>query len=242
MNIRTLFEDFIHLIYPHLCASCNASLYAQEDGICNRCRYNLPSLLYDAPENPASKKFWGRFPFGGATALFEFRKAGKVQRLIHNIKYRHRKDAAEAAGKMLGAKLAQLPDFQNIDGIIPVPMHPAKLRRRGYNQALLIADGVSKTLFKNEMLNPRALKGVLLKTKNTKTQTQKGRADRFANLQETFSLDYELSVTLNILRGCHLLLVDDVITTGATIEACATQLLKIKGVKVSIATLADVNF
>lgn len=168
---------------------------------------------------------WGRVQVEAATALLFFRKGGKAQKLIHSIKYRGDRDLALLAGKMLGNRLLNSRYFKSPKCLFPVPLHTSRLRQRGYNQSTLICKGIA------EILGVEVREFVLIRSESTKTQTKRNRMNRFENMVQVFSVKESLF-------GLHVLLVDDVITTGATIEACASKLLDAGAASVSIATLA----
>ncbi len=226
-TIKQYFQDFIGLFYPELCSACNASLYEQEKVLCTRCLYELPRTDYHKqPGNPVEQIFWGRVPIERGAAYFFFLKGSKYQKLIHSLKYHGREDIGLEMGRLFGAELAAEPDFLKPEWIIPVPLHPKKLKNRGYNQSQLIAQGLAEKL-------PGTLKTEVLKRKVfTQTQTKKGRYERWENVEDVFDV-----VDPERLEGKHVLLVDDILTTGATIEGCAQVLHKVANVKISVVTL-----
>lgn len=224
-----LAEDFVGLVYPKLCVVCNGHLLKTEQGFCFTCEQELPRT-YDElnpAANPASRVFWGRFPLEAAAACFVFTGQGRVQELVHNLKYNGRKDAGIAAGFYFGNILKTISPFLTADLIIPVPLHEDKLYKRGYNQATCIAQGLS------EAMNVRYSENTLLRLKATSSQTRKSREQRWENVGDVFAVSVK-----NKLKGKHILIVDDVVTTGATIEACVLPLLDIPGVKISVVSLA----
>jgi ComF family protein len=203
-------------------------LYKQEEVICFKCLYHLPRTNFSFHRiNPVSEIFWGRIDLDAVTSFLFFNKSGKVQRLMHNLKYRGRKDIGIFLGNLLGNELDKSPLFRNIDTVIPVPLHPIKQRKRGYNQSALIASGVSQAMKIELHLNN------LVKVSNTASQTKKSRYERWKNVKNVFVITNE-----DALKHKHVLLVDDVITTGATIEASAQALKSVEGVSVSVASLA----
>lgn len=226
-----MINDFISLIYPKICAACGKSLFKNEDCICTYCRFHLPKTNYHLTnENPIEKLFWGRINIYSAAAFYTFGKGGKVQQLIHQLKYKGQKDVGITVGKLYGYELKRCEKFKNIDTIIPVPLHPKKKKKRGYNQSEFFAEGLAISL-----KIPTDFK-TLYRAKESSTQTKKSRFSRWENVESIFQLkDKER------LKGKHILLVDDVITTGATLEACAQALQQIPDVKLSIATIAYAN-
>jgi len=178
-------------------------------------------------DNLVAQVFWGRVYLEQAVSWFYFSKGSKYQSAIHKLKYQGRNDIAVYLGQEFGYQLGRATSFQIPDVLIPVPLHPKKMKKRGYNQSEEIAKGLS------EALNIPLLSKVLLKSDNTKTQTNLSRFDRYLNVSESFTLNY-----IELIENKHIFLIDDVLTTGATLEACASKLLEIEGVKVSAGTLA----
>lgn len=224
-----LAEDFVGLVYPKLCVVCNGHLLKTEQGFCFSCEQELPRT-YDElnpADNPASRVFWGRFPIEAAASCFVFSAQGKVQELVHNLKYNGRKDAGVAAGHYFGTTLKTISPFLTANLILPVPLHDDKLRSRGYNQAACFAQGLS------EAMNIPWSEKVLLRLKATSSQTRKSREQRWENVGEVFAVAAKKK-----LEGKHVIIVDDVITTGATIEASVLPLLEITGIKISVVSLA----
>jgi len=223
-----LLDDFVSLFYPQLCFACGNSLLRNEEVICTSCRYRLPKTnFHRQTENPLAQIFWGRIQLQSVSAYFYFSKGGKIQHLMHQFKYRGRPEIGVYLGKLYGSELIQEKCFHEISLIIPVPLHPNKLRKRGYNQSEKFAEGLAQVMQKELDTT------TLIRTYASETQTKKARFSRWENVKEIFSItDHE-----KILHR-HILLVDDVITTGATIEACASQLLQYEGTVVSVASLA----
>lgn len=229
MKLSEIFSDLLRLIYPELCVACANPLFQGEHILCTFCRVRLPYTNdHIEKDNKVTKLFWGRVKVESAASFLYFKKGTKVQRLLHQLKYKGRKDVGIKLGELFGKRLVESPHFLFVDLIIPVPLHPTKLKRRGYNQAAAFAEGLAKGM------NIRMDETAIFRKKYTETQTRKARYDRFMNVNEVFDLKNSES-----LKSLHILLVDDVITTGSTIEACAEQLLKIEGVKLSVATIAS---
>lgn len=225
--IRIL-EDFISLFYPHLCAACGSDLRKGMHVLCAGCLFRLPRTdFHRQADNPVERLFKGKVTIHAATALFHFSKGEKVQRLAHALKYKGRQDIGLFAGELIGEEILSSTRFGIIDAVIPVPLHPDRLRKRGYNQAAAISEGVS--LRTGAIHWPDGL----VRTRATETQTRKHRFERFRNVDRIFTVSEK-----HDLSGMHVLLVDDVLTTGATLVACAESLLQVKGVRVSIAAMA----
>jgi ComF family protein len=220
--------DFVSLLFPELCAACRESLMANEYLICTDCLYNLPFTNFHLqPDNIVAQQFWGKIQLEGAYSLYYFSKGGKIQNLMHQFKYKGVKQIGNLLGNIAGGQLIKNEVFNSVDMIIPVPLHKKRLIQRGFNQSLCFAEGLS------EKLSAEVENNNLVRVTATETQTHKSRFARFENMQEVFAVK-----TPEKLINKHVLLVDDVITTGSTLEACGTQLLKIEGLKLSIATIA----
>ena len=223
-----LLDDLISLFYPRLCAGCNTSLLRGEEVLCLNCLADLPRTNYhEQGENPVFQQFIGRVPLELATAFCRFDKGGRLQHLLHELKYKGNREVGQKLGMLFGYDLIQSPLYQSIDAILPVPLHPKKERKRGFNQSREICNGLS------EAMERPLICGNLIRVVHTASQTRKGRFERWENVCGIFSVKNTPE-----LAGKHLLLVDDVVTTGATLEACCIPLLQIPGVRVSIATLA----
>lgn len=223
-------NDFVSLVYPQICLGCGSALFKNEEIICTACLHDLPYTNYHQyPENPVIKSFWGKVPVEAATAFLFFKKGTRVQTLLHQLKYRNQSIVGVKLGKIYGNILISGTPYNKIQGIVPVPLHPDKLKKRGYNQSEAFANGISEATGLPIYLN-------LQRNKFTETQTRKSRFERFENVDQVFRIENEKEI-----RNKHLLLVDDVVTTGSTLQACAEALLKVEGVKVYIATIATAN-
>ncbi len=222
------FQDFISLFYPDNCLACGNNLFKSERILCTSCLFHLPKTNYHfEKDNPISKIFWGRTEIEIASAFYFFVKASKLQHLIHQLKYKGKKEIGVFIGEIYGEELVKSEFYKNIDLIIPVPLHPKKEKLRGYNQSEVFARGLSASM------NIPVDTLTLIRTYASETQTKKTRFKRWENVKEIFEIrDAEK------IENKHILLVDDVITTGATLESCANMLNKISGVKISIAGIA----
>ncbi len=229
--IRTL-SDFTELFYPRLCVTCGNRLISQEKHVCIECWQDLPVTNFHLnPENKVAQLFWGRVEIQHATAFFSYKKGSKYQQLIHYIKYKGLKELGIETGQRFAYSLLDSEFFKNIDILVSIPLHPKKQKKRGFNQSELIAHGMAKGLKKPVSLDN------LYREIFTSTQTRKNRYDRWQNVEGIFNVKHPEEFT-----GKHILLIDDVVTTGSTLQAGAHQLLKLKNTKVSIATLAFADF
>lgn len=223
-----MLSKLVNLFFPKTCQACDHILTDYETHICVKCRHELPltNYHYERPE-VVKKIFYGRVELETATALFYFHKEGLVQHLLHKLKYKGQEQLGQVFGVWLGAELQESSYFKSIDVVIPVPVHSKKLKQRGYNQVALFAQYIAKSL------NAYYDDSVLLKSMNTKTQVFQSREERFQSVANTF-----YTKNLSRIDGKHVLLVDDVITTGATIEACALVLNSGAKIRLSLATIA----
>ena len=221
-----MFNDFFNLIFPKLCCACNISLLKNEKTLCVNCIVSLPKTNFHLDkENPVNKVFWGRVQIEMATSFYLFSKKSRVQELLHRLKYKGVKEVGFVVGKLLGYDLATSIHFKGIDFVVPVPLHENKLKKRGYNQSEWIAKGVA------EAMNVPIGIETLFRKEDSQTQTKKSKYKRWENVGEIFG------ISNSYLDGKNVLLIDDVVTTGATIEACAQVLIK-QNCKVFVATIA----
>jgi ComF family protein len=226
--IYDLWDDFISLLFPRLCYGCGNHLLRNEILICTECFVVIPRTNYHLEiENPVSRLFWGRCIIEKAAAFSFFNKGSRIRNLIHSMKYKGIREIGYELGRIYGLSLKSSGFTDGIDLIVPVPLHPSKKRIRGFNQSEFISSGIADATglpVDTEALARREVSA---------TQTRRSRYERWTNVEGIFSV-----INPAAIRGRHVLLVDDVITTGSTIESCANELLKIEGVKVSVVALA----
>jgi ComF family protein len=222
------FKDLLHIFFPERCVVCGEQLLKNEKTICVSCRHDLPLTGFtQEPDNEMERAFTGRSEIKDATALVYFYKKGIVQKLIHELKYRGHQEIGRFFGEWLGNEIKSSDRFQIPDMIVPVPLHPKKLKQRTYNQVSEFGRALS------EILEIPFTEDVLRRNIFTDTQTYKHRTERFRNTKNIFEVD-----NWEVCKDKHLLLIDDVFTTGATLEACCKELKKIPGIRISISTMA----
>jgi ComF family protein len=223
-----LWDDFLSLLLPRLCYACGNHLLRNEKLICTECYILIPRTNYHLEENnPVAKLFWGRCRIEKAAAFSFYNRDSRIRKLIHNLKYNGIRDVGFELGRIYGLALLKSEFLKDIELIIPVPLHPSKKRTRGFNQSEIISKGISEVT--GLPVDTRTLERITL----TGTQTKKSRYERWVNVEGIFYVADPASIS-----GKHVLLVDDVITTGSTLESCAVELLKADGVRVSVAALA----
>jgi len=223
-----MFKAIIDLFFPKLCYACHEVLNDHEQDICTDCRNNLPvTNFHFHKDNNVSKVFYARVKVEYGTALFRFEKKGLVQQLIHNLKYKGQESIGVFLGDWLGGELKTVKEYSEIDMVIPVPLHKNKLKKRGYNQVATFAEHIASAL------NVKYVDNVLLKVTNTDSQVLKSRFARWTSNEELFTLQNK-----NAIANKHILLVDDLITTGATMEACINVLNQAENIKISVACMA----
>lgn len=228
--LPALLADFVALIFPRVCLACEEPLGRGEEHLCTGCRAQLPYTDYHRlppADNPLARRFWGKVPVAHALSYLRFVRHGRVQHLLHQLKYQGQREVGTVLGRWYGHELHQHGLAGTFDLLVPVPLHPRKLAKRGYNQADYVAEGLALGL-----QAPWAAR-VLRRTLHTASQTRKTRVERWHNVATVFEVADPARVV-----GQHVLLVDDVLTTGATLEACASALLAAGARAVSIATLA----
>jgi ComF family protein len=226
--IQQIAKGLAQLVYPRLCMGCNKPLLEEENILCLNCNvYNIPRTAYHhILDNETAMRFAGRFRYERATSFAYFLSEGLLQHLLHELKYNDRQDVGVYLGKQFAYDLKLTGWAKGIDGIIPIPLHPDKEKARGYNQSRKIAEGMSK------VLGIPVLDNILVRVRNTESQTQKNREQRIDNMKGAFSLENP-----KMLQGKHVLLLDDVLTTGATLEAAALAILQAPNTHVSLATI-----
>lgn len=225
--LATIKEALLHLAFPHVCQSCGTDALQSDHELCLRCLGEMPATLFHQhANNPVEKLFWGRLPLQMATAQYYFTKESMMQHLMHQVKYRGNRDLCLYLGRIMGADLLNSHRFHNIDALVPLPLHPRKEKKRGYNQAALLCRGMAN------VMNKPLLEHCVQRNLHTESQTKKNRIERWLNMKDRFEL-----AEASALEGRHVLLVDDVVTTGATLEACGRALLQAPGVQLSVATL-----
>ncbi len=228
MTATNLIHSFSHLFFPHICSGCGSDLINDGQLICLQCSESLSTTQFAAHQNnPVEKIFRGRIGITNAMGLLYFTKDSVLQNLLHEFKYRGKKEIGFYFGKMMGNALIKSNLYNNIDALIPLPLFSSKEKIRGYNQATVLCEGVS------EIMNVPVLKNTIIRAIATETQTRKNRIERWQNIEGKFEVKDSKSI-----QNKHILLIDDVVTTGATLESCAMELLRVEGTKVSIGTLA----
>jgi ComF family protein len=226
--MKNIYSHFLNLLFPSTCVSCGEALDKNEECLCLKCLYLLPkTFLHLKKDNEIEKRFWGKVQIERATAFFYFQKGSPFQKLLHQLKYKGDKQIGEILGKQLGIDLLSSPDFCTVDIIVPVPLHPKKLRKRGYNQSECIAKGIAEKINK-----PMDTENLFRAIENP-TQTTKSVYERWENVNGIFEIKDK-----TIFKNKHILLVDDVLTTGSTIVACVSAILQSENAKVSVVTLA----
>ncbi len=225
--IYDLWDDFISLLFPRLCHACGCHLLRNEDLICTGCYVSIPRTNYHLQdENPVAQLFWGRCPVEKAAAFSYYSRGSRIRNLIHKLKYKGIKEIGYELGRIYAVSLKSSGFTAGIDIIIPVPLHQSKRRSRGFNQSECISSGISEvTDLPVDTLS-------LVRTAFSDTQTRKSRYERWTNVKSIFQV-----TDPDAIKGKHILLVDDVITTGSTIESCVNELLKTEGVRVSVAAI-----
>lgn len=222
----SIWIDLWGLLFPKYCVLCGERLAKSEEYLCFQCLSKLPRVNRLTCQE-MEKNLWGKFPIERAASFLYYTKGGDVRKLLYELKYYHNPLIGRFLGRCMAAELKPLGFFEGIDCIIPVPLHEKKFRKRGYNQCELLAEGISL------LTGCKVMQNVLFRSFDTETQTRKGNYERWLNVKDVFT-----SIPIKELEGKHVLLVDDVFTTGATIVACADVLKQTPGVRISVLTLA----
>ncbi|GAC1444320.1 MAG: ComF family protein [Sediminibacterium sp.] len=223
--LTSCFSDFSQLFFPHNCEGCGTDILRKNDLLCATCRQKLPLTgFFTLPGNPVEKSFYGRLPIEQAGAACYFTKDSLLQHLFIELKYRKNREAGYFLGRLMGYALAEAGRFSAIEALVPLPLNNRKEYQRGYNQAALLCEGIYQVWQKPVLAH------AIARIRFTETQTRRNRLNRWQNMQGVFEV-----TSSTALENKHILLIDDVITTGATLEACGTELLKVKGVKLSLA-------
>lgn len=223
-----MLKDILQIIFPNLCINCNQTLIIHERLLCLSCQLELPETQYHLmKDNNIEKSLWGKIPFQRAFSFLYFNQEGITQKILHELKYKGNEELAIFLGKIYGQRLKESAVIQDIDGIMAIPLHPIKLRKRGYNQSQAFATGLA------EILEIPDYSSLLFRKKNTETQTQKSRIERWNNVKSVFGIK-----NAETIQNKHILVIDDVITTGATIESCIREIMEKSNCKLSIASIA----
>ena len=229
--MKTIFHNFLDLFFPSLCAVCKERLSEGEQHICTDCLLLIPKTNFHLqPDNRLEQFFAGRFPFQHITAFAYFVKGGSIQHIIHELKYNRNPHIGRFIGELCGENIKNSDFISSIDMLVPVPLHPKRQKERGYNQSLEICKGISHIT--GIPINSDAL----LRKVNNPSQTKNARFDRWKNVEDIFHV-----VTPETFANKHILLVDDIITTGSTLESCAKEILKCADSKISIYSVGTAN-
>ena len=226
VSYKEIKNSILHVLFPHVCDGCGSDIIDEESSLCMKCIAEMPETNFHLhADNPVEKIFWGRLPIINATAQYYFIKESLMQHLMHQLKYKGNKELGKQLGRLMGYDLQKTGRFNTVNYLVPLPLFPSKEKRRGYNQATILCEGIA------EVMDVEILRDVITRTQFTETQTRKGRIERWQNIEGKFEL-----MRPEKIADKNILLVDDVITTGATLEACGQELLQASP-KLSIATL-----
>ena len=226
VSYKELKNSLLHILFPHVCDGCGSDIVDEESSLCMKCIAEMPETNFHLhANNPVEKIFWGRLPIISATAQYYFVKESLMQRLMHQLKYKGNKELGKQLGRLMGYELQKTNRFNKPDFLVPLPLFASKEKRRGYNQATVLCEGIA------EVMNIEIARDVIVRTQHTETQTKKGRIERWQNMEGKFEM-----MKPGKIQNKNILLVDDVITTGATLEACGHELLKASP-KLSIVSL-----
>ena len=223
-----LWNDIWEFFFPRYCVVCGKRLLPGEEYLCLHCLCALPRIRFrNQEDNEIAKLLWGKMPVERATAFLYYSKGGIVRELLFQLKYYGNPEIGYFLGRCMAKELLSVGFFDGIEGIIPVPLHDKKRKSRGYNQSELLAEGISS------VVKIPVLEGVLCRSQYTETQTHKSNYERWDNVSDVFE-----AMSVEHLACKHVLLVDDVLTTGATLVACADALKGVAGLRISVLTLA----
>jgi len=230
IRIKDIKESLLYYFFPHCCAGCGSDLLNKESELCLHCLHDLPHTHFEKyGGNPVEKMFRGRINIEYGSASFYFSKDSPVQHILHQLKYKGNLKLGIQSGRIMGTLIKQaartMPDV-----LVPLPLYPKKEKQRGYNQSILLCKGIA------EVLALPVIDKAVIRPHHTETQTKKGRIDRWLNMEGKFLLKHP-----SMIKNKHVLLVDDVITTGATLEACGEEILKAEGALLSVASFAVAN-
>lgn len=227
-SFRYLGKSLLDLFFPHTCAGCGSAVLAPDAGVCATCISTLPATGFlTTPDNPVAQIFWGRLPLTQAAACCYFNKKTRVQSILHQVKYHYRKDAGLQLGQWMGAQLHSTTWLKDTDLLLPMPLHRAREATRGYNQAALLCEGISRITglpVAAELITRKAA---------TNSQTRQDRTARWENMQGVFAVTDPAA-----LEKKKVVLVDDVITTGATLEAMGAELMQVPGLQLQLLCFA----
>lgn len=227
-QLQSYLSDFAHLFFPHNCVGCGSDVVEQNQIICGSCFLRLPETnFFNYSNNTVEKIFAGRIKLEDAGSAYYFTKHSILQNLVFELKYRGNKEVGLLLGELTARQMSNCRRFEEVDIILPLPLNKQKEKKRGYNQAAMIAQGISR------VLNKPLMTDAVARNIFTETQTHKDRVSRWKTMQDVFEVSKP-----EALKGKHILLVDDVVTTGATLEACGQTILNIPETKLSIATVA----
>lgn len=217
-----------HFLYPSICLGCKKHEIGQNEWLCLSCLNALPFTGFEnTRDNPVEQLFWGRLPISFASSCFFYVEKTPIQRLIHEVKYKERQAVGKWLGQIMGKQLETVFRSNMVDCMVPMPLHPKKQKQRGYNQASLLCEGI------NSITGCAFDEHILFRNYNTPTQTKKTRIERWDNVSEVFSIPCAAAI-----NNKHIVLIDDVITTGASTEACAARLINEGARAVSVCSLA----
>lgn len=226
--LQSAIHNILHLFFPHVCVGCGSDILDQSHYLCLKCITNLPSTnFFNQHGNPVEKTFYGRLAVKAGGAAYFFTENSIIENLVYELKYKGNKEIGYYLGKLIGNLLQETNWIADVDIMVPLPLNVKREKRRGYNQATALCKGIAS------VINKPFLDKAVIRTVYTETQTQKGRVTRWQNMQNVFAV-----AEPTLIQDKHILLVDDVITTGASLEACGAEILKVSGTSLSIATLA----